>query len=179
MARDRKRFLVSLAIALLAASSARAYDEQWSLDAAAGYSLLVHENWPDRWANPQGVGVDLGATLGVSDAVMLRGTLGYAYFASAHRPEHVGRLRAEGLYLLDVLKLVPFLGVGVTLTTAQHSDQELPLRPGVHLVVGADYLATRSWNFGLDVRSGILFESGQLLNSTDISLRASRLFELF
>jgi hypothetical protein len=46
-------------------------------------------------------------------------------------------------------------------------------------VIGVDYLATRRWNFGADVRSAILFESGQLLNATDVSLRVSRLFELF
>jgi hypothetical protein len=175
MARDRKSFGIGLAIAMFATSNARAYDEQWSLDAAAGYALLVRDDWPTR----QGTGVDLGATLGVSDSVMLRGTLGYAFLADTHRHEHLGRLRAEGLYLLDVLKLVPFFGVGVTLTTAQHSEQELPLRPGVHLVLGLDYLASRSWNVGADARSGILFESGALLNATDVSLRVSRLFELF
>ncbi len=175
MMRDCTRFGVCVAIALAAVGRAHAYDEQWSLDAAAGYALLARDNVPNR----QGAGVDVGATIGVSDSVMLRGTLGYAYLADAYHHEHLGRLRAEGLYLLDVLKVVPFFGVGATLTTAQHTTQDVPLRPGVHLALGLDYLATRAWTAGLDVRSGILFESGHLLNATDVSLRLSRMFELF
>jgi hypothetical protein len=176
MARDCKRFGTMLAVALLSlVGRARAYDDQWSLDAAAGYALLVRDRWPTR----QGTGVDLGASLGVSDAVVLRGTLGYAFLSEPQRSEHIGRFRAEGLYLLDVLKLVPFFGVGVTLTTAQHSDANVPLRPGVHLVLGVDYLLSRQWNLGVDVRSGVLFEHGDLLNATDVSLRVSRMFEAF
>ncbi|HEX5657083.1 MAG TPA: hypothetical protein VFX59_07800 [Polyangiales bacterium] len=175
MARDRKRFGSSLAIVLLWAGSARAYDEQWSLDAAAGYALIASDDWPTR----QGAGVDVGATLGVSDSVMLRGTLGYAYLADSDRHEHLGRLRAEGLYALDVLELVPFFGVGVTLTTAPLPEDERVIRPGVHLVLGLDYLASRTWTAGLDVRSGVLFVSGSLRSATDVSLRVSRMFEFF
>ncbi|MET0287890.1 MAG: hypothetical protein ABW352_25600 [Polyangiales bacterium] len=183
MARDRKRFGTGIAIAsllwLVGLGQARAYDEQWSLDGALGYALLARDDGPTS----QGASVDLGASWGVSDSIVLRGTLGYALLAHATRREtvyeHLGRLRAEGLYLLDVLKLVPFLGVGLTLSTAQHGAQEIPLRPGVHLLLGLDYLASRTWSAGIDVRSGILFESGELLSATDVSLRLSRMFELF
>lgn len=179
MASDRRRFWVCVAVCLRLASwvggTARAYDEQASFDGALGYALLAHDNGPAR----QGAAVDLGGTLGVSDSVMLRGTLGYAYLTDAYRHEQLARLRAEGLYLLDVLKLVPFFGVGLTLTTAQHTTQPIPLRPGAHLVVGLDYLASRAWTVGMDLRSGILFESGSVLSATDVSLRLSRMFELF
>lgn len=162
-------------LSLAGVQRARAYDEQWSLDGALGYALLARADAPTR----HGAGVDAGASLGVSDSVMLRGTLGYALLSDGSRHEQLGRLRAEGLYLLDVLKLVPFFGLGATLTTAQRTRQDVPLRPGVHLVLGLDYLASRAYTFGLDVRSGILFESGHLLNATDVSLRLSRMFELF
>jgi hypothetical protein len=168
MARDCKLFGVGIAIvallSLAGVQRARAYDEQGSLDGALGYALLAREDAPTR----HGAGVDLGASLGVSDSVMLRGTLGYALLADGSRH-----------YLLDVLKLVPFFGLGATLTTAQHTRQDVPLRPGVHLVLGLDYLASRAYTVGLDIRSGILFESGHLLNATDVSLRLSRMFELF
>ncbi|HEY6879769.1 MAG TPA: hypothetical protein VI299_17195 [Polyangiales bacterium] len=165
---------MSLAIAG-AADNARAYDEQWSLDGALGYALLVRDDWPTR----QGAGVDLGASIGLGDTVVMRGSLGYALLSDGSRREQIGRLRAEGIYLLDVLQLVPFLGAGVTLTTAQHSDAQVPLRPGVHLVLGLDYLWSRTWTLGLDVRSGVLFEAGHPLNATDVSLRMSRTFEMF
>jgi hypothetical protein len=180
MARHCKRFCVILAAALslcalAGAGTARAYEEQASLDGALGYALLVRDDLPTR----QGVGVDLGASIGVYDTVVLRGTLGYALLSDAERREHVGRLRMEGMYLLDVLAVVPFFGLGATLSTAQHSDANVPLRPGVHLLLGLDYLLSRSWILGLDVRTGVLFEAGDMLNATDVSLRFSRMFETF
>jgi hypothetical protein len=180
MARHCKRFRVILAVVagLLASAvpgGAHAYEDQLSLDGALGYALLARDDYPTR----QGAGVDLGLGYGIADTVILRGTLGYALLSDGQRHEQIGRLRAEGLYLLDVLKAVPFFGLGATLTTAQHSDASVPLRPGVQLVVGLDYLLSRSWIAGLDVRSGLLFEAGDTLSATDVSLRFSRMFETF
>lgn len=179
MACDCKRFgtivaVVSLAL-LGAVRKAGAYEEQWSLDGALGYALLVRDDWPTR----QGAGIDLGAGIGLWDTVVVRGSLGYALLSDGARREQVGRFRAEGIYLLDVLQLVPFFGAGITLTTAQHSDAQVPLRAGVHVVVGLDYLLSRAWIVGLDVRSGVLFEAGDPLNATDVSLRVSRMLEMF
>ena len=59
--------------------------------------------------------------------------------------QHLGRLRVEALYLLDVLKVVPFLGLGASLTNNPDDSAPLPVRVGGHLVFGVDYLVSRSW----------------------------------
>jgi hypothetical protein len=167
------------AICLLTSGRARAYDEQASLDLALGYALTVDDD-----VSAQGASVDVGASLGLSDVLVARAALGYASLVDARYGErevsHLGRLRVEGLYLLDVLQVVPFFGVGVTLTNNPHDSASLPVRPGAHLLFGVDYLASRSWILGVDVRSAVLFTgNGQLLNATDVALRVSRMFETF
>lgn len=171
--------IVAAVACLLTSSGARAYDEQASLDLALGYALTV-----DDGASAQGASVDVGASLGLSDAVVARAMLGYATLVEPRYGErdiaHLGRLRVEGLYLLDVLQVVPFFGLGVTLTNNPNDTASLPLRPGAHLLLGVDYLVSRSWLVGLDVRTAILFVGdGQRLNATDIALRVSRTFETF
>jgi hypothetical protein len=177
MARLNKRFCVFAAglWSLLCAAPALAYEEQASLDMALGYAFLTG---PDR-ATRQGAGAELGAGIGLSDALVLRGSLGYAALARRDDVEQIGRLRVEGIYLLDVLQVVPFFGVGATLTTAQESSARVPLRPGGHLVLGVDYLWSRSWIVGLDVRSALLIDGHEWLSATDVSLRLSRMFETF
>lgn len=171
--------MVAVVACLLTSGSARAYDEQVSLDLALGYALTVKDD-----VSAQGESIDVGASLGLSDAVVVRGALGYATLFESHfgerRVSHLGRLRVEGLYLLDVLEVVPFFGLGLTLTNNPDESASLPMRPGGHLLLGVDYLATREWVVGLDVRSALLFEGdGRRLSATDIALRVSRMFETF
>jgi len=171
--------IVTLVVCLLSCASARAYDEQASLDLGLGYALTV-----DDGVSAQGASVDVGASLGLSDAVVVRALLGYAALVEPRDDgrdvSHLGRLRVEGLYLLDVLKFVPFFGLGAALTNNPNQAAPLPVRPGVHLLFGVDYLTSRSWIVGLDVRSALLFEGdGQWLNATDVALRVSRMFETF
>lgn len=164
---------------LLTCQGARAYEEQGSVDAALGYALVV-----DDERTLQGASVELGASLGLSDTFVARGTLGYASLVEARDRErtvqHLGRLRVEALYLLDVLQVVPFLGLGASLTSNPNDAAQLPVRPGGHLVFGVDYLVSRNWLLGVDVRTALLFEgNGQRLNATDVALRVSRMFETF
>jgi hypothetical protein len=185
MARHDKRFRSLFGIAggatwLLLGGRAHAYEEQASLDTALGYALVVDDD-----VSAQGASAELGASVGLSDTYVARATLGYAGLREStdagRSVQHLGRLRVEALYLLDVLKVVPFFGLGASLTNNPHdSGPLLPVRIGGQLVFGFDYLASRSWTLGLDVRAALLFEgNGQLLNTTDVALRVSRMFETF
>jgi len=184
MARHNKRFRSLFAIAcgaawLLESGRARAYEEQASLDAALGYALVV-----DDEVSAQGASVELGASWGLSDTYVARANVGYASLVeetyAGRAVQHLGRLRVEALYLLDVLEVVPFLGLGASLTNSPDDSAQLPVRVGGHLVFGVDYLVSRSWIVGLDVRAALLFEgNGQMLNATDVALRVSRMFETF
>jgi hypothetical protein len=166
----------SLAVALLGLRTARAYEEQASLDGSLGYALIV----PESNLPAHGAMFDLGAGIGLGDIAVLRGSLGYAFFRDDSRDSvHGGRLRIEALYLLDVLKVVPFFGLGGSLLLASAADNALRVRPGGHVVLGVDYLASRRWVVGLDVRPGVLVEDGRVRSATEVALRVSRMFELF
>lgn len=180
MARHCKHFWRSVGLALgLAAPAyapARAYEEQASLDGSIAYTLLV----PDAVLPMHGAALDLGAGLGLGDVAILRGSLGYALLRDGETPaRHAGRLRVEALYLLDVLQVVPFFGAGASLIATRPSDEAFRVLPAGHLLLGVDYLASRRWIVGLDVRTGVVVEEGRVRSATEVALRISRMFELF
>jgi hypothetical protein len=177
MARYRTAFclLVAIGVQAGALTHARAYEEQASLDVELGYSLLL-----DSQSLPEhGATLDLGGAWGISDTALLRALLGYGSFADRNDVAHAGRLRVEAVYLLDVLQLVPFFGLGAALWVAERSADASYVRPGGHIVFGADYLLSRRWTLGVDIRSGILLERGEVLSTTDVAFRLSRMFETF
>jgi len=177
MARHRRVFSVLVAAAwqLLSSQRARAYEEQASFDMSAGYVSVVDS----AHLPAQGTALDLGAALGISDIAVLRGLLGYALLPEGRATAHVGRLRVEALYLVDVLQFVPFFGLGAGLFVARQGDSGVDFLPAGQLVFGADYLLSRSWTLGLDVRTGALLERGEVRSTSDVSLRLSRMFETF
>lgn len=175
MARHRRVFCSLAALAwLLTAAPARAYEDQASIDAALGYALVVDSVHLPR----QGAALDLGAALGISDVGVVRALAGYAAFSERPELAHVGRFRVEALYLIDVLQFVPFVGLGAGLLVSGGNNR-LEYFPAGHLVFGADYLWSRIWTLGVDIRSGVLIEGGEVRSTSDISLRLSRMFELF
>jgi hypothetical protein len=122
--------------------------------------------------------ISVGGAIGLSDLFLLRAQLGYLPLFDAGEVQQVGRARVEAAYLLDVLKLVPFFGLGASLWLYRDGDPVV-VRPGGHLLVGLDYLWTRTWTVGVDVRIGLVLDSGQAASATEGQLRISRMFELF
>jgi hypothetical protein len=183
MQRPRRAFPGAFARALLAYATllglfgdsfraqARAYEEQLSVDVAVGYARVTHsDTLSPRPATPNSSlpanlpALDLGVSLGISDWLVLRGALGYGLLLDKQKQTyHVGRARVELAYLIDIVQWVPFVGLGA----------------GLWLIDTLDYLATRSWTLGVDVRTGFLFGGGQVVNFTEGQLRLSRMFELF
>lgn len=148
------------------------------MDIAAGYALVT-DTEPKTTSSSHVADVDLGVSLGVSDWLVLRGALGYGLSPVKHQPNvHIGRARVEGAYLIDIVQWVPFVGLGAGLWLVDGRTKLRPYGAG-HLVFGLDYLATRSWTVGVDVRVGFLLGSGQIVNFTEGQLRLSRMFELF
>jgi hypothetical protein len=168
------------------ASPARAYEEQLSVDLAVGYARITHsDSLSPHKAPPSATlpanlpALDLGVSLGISDWLVLRGALGYGLLVDKRKDKrHVGRGRVELAYLIDIVQWVPFVGLGAGLWLVEASDGLAPKGDG-HLVFGLDYLATRSWTVGLDVRTGFLLGAGQVVNFTEGQLRLSRMFDLF
>jgi hypothetical protein len=177
MSRQRSAFtlLAALLGGLFTHSAARAYEEQVSVDLALGYAGVVDpEPIPSQL-----VSVDLSAAVGVADWLVVRSALGYGLlFGGDDELAQAGRLRLEGAYLLDVLQWVPFFGVGGGLWLLEERTG-LAVRPAGHLLVGVDYLATRRWTFGCDVRIGLLWMKGESVSFTEGQLRISRMFDVF
>jgi hypothetical protein len=91
----------------------------------------------------------------------------------------LGRIRIEGAYLVDIVEWVPFLGLGTGLWLIEDPAGGVLPRGDAHVVFGLDYLATRSWTVGLDVRTGFLVGGGQVFSVTEGQLRLTRMFDLF
>ena len=155
--------------------SARAYEEQASVDLAVGYAALLDARRLPTHASS----FEVGAGVGLGEAVVLRASLGYARLRDGERRGHAGRLRLEGLYLLDVVRVVPFVGGGASLLVASADGAGVHLHPGAHVLVGIDYLLSRRWTLGLDLRTGLLADADALRSVTEVGLRMSRMFELF
>ena len=87
---------------------ARAYEDQVVLGLDIGYArALANDDLP---AN--GLLSGLSVDIGIGDAWAIRCRAAYAFHPGG-RPLHLGLAGAEVVYLLDILELVPFFGLGV------------------------------------------------------------------
>lgn len=136
-------------LSALLPSSARAYEDQLSVGAGAGYAYATQAG---RAGHDHGHGayVQLEASLGLSTVWSLRGIVGFAEHPT--RPSLAqGLVAAEALYLVDVLELVPYAGIGVD-ALAGFTATDTHFAVGAHPVFGIDWLLGRSFLLGLSVR---------------------------
>jgi len=138
-------------LALLAASSARAYEDQLSFGIGAGYAYATQAGASNAsGASGHGAYFQLEASLGVSPTWSVRGVLGYGEHPATPRLSH-GLLGVEALYLVDVLELVPYAGVGID-ALAGFTTADTRFAFGAHPVLGIDWLLGRSFLLGLSAR---------------------------
>ncbi len=141
--------LGALAIVLLA-GPARAYEDKLTLGAQAGYGLVAANGDLPR----HGALLGLEASVGLDDIWSVRGHLTYGYHPGDDTL-HVAVLGAEILYLLDVLQVVPYFGIGIDgLGTVYQGSAGVEL--GAHATLGVEYFLTRETLVGLDIRPHVL-----------------------
>jgi len=136
----------ALASVLCWASSAAAFEDKLALGAGAGYAV-----WPGI-DTPHGAVLDLQLGIGLDEAWQLRAGASTALHPSSADALHTASLRAELVYLIDIVELVPFGGLGVA-GIAAFRGGESELDPAVHLVAGAAYWLSFDWLLELDVRA--------------------------
>lgn len=147
----------ALVVAIALPEHARAYEDQLGLSLAAGYAVVAVDGplSPAGVALPQhGFVLQAEASLGLGDTWELRALAGWAMEigdTSLHRVSP----GLEVVYLLDVLEVVPFLGLGIDAPISIFGD-EVWADFAAHGVVGFDWLLAREYAIGLEVRPYVL-----------------------
>lgn len=143
---------LALSLALLAPATAYAYEDQIGLALGLGYAVI-----PSDTPLPQhGLVLQAEAGFGLGDTWELRALAGYAVHID-DEPLHRIHVGAELVYLVDILEVVPFFGIGI--------DLPITIHPGVvdvadfagHAVVGIDWLLSREFALGVEARPYVLF----------------------
>jgi len=164
-------------LVLLQPSPAQAYEERLTLGAELGVASVVLDDTDlPEW----GALLGLSGSLGLNDIWSLRGHLAWAYHPGSD-PLHVGLMGAEIVYLLDIVEIVPFFGLGLDgLFTLHQGSAGIEL--GAHGVVGLDYFYSRDLIFGFEIRPHLLPLSIEEARLDPVyvtaNLRASLLFDL-
>jgi len=176
------RRLLGLLLGLLLAqawlpSGAAAYEEQTLLGLDLSWGLA-----PSSASMPaHGLGLGLSLDWGLGDTLSLQGRVAYAIHPAA-APGHALGAGLELIYLLDILQVVPFFGIGLDALLSARSG-EIAAAPALHLLFGLDYLLDRRWIVGLDIRPHFVplafADPGLDPFYLTVGLRLSRVFERF
>lgn len=149
MGRARTSPLLALLLALPA--RALAYEDQVGLGIGVGYAGLPS----DATLPHHGFVVQAEVGFGLSDAWELRVSGSWALHLEADAM-HRATAAAEIVYLVDVLEVVPLLGLGldVPLSVLMRGDgtTDVFVDVAAHAVLGVDWLASRDWALGVEVR---------------------------
>lgn len=142
-------FVLALALVFHSTTPAHADEGESVLSlntAAAGFSI------PDHKAFGGVVGGDY--EYGLTDLIWLRasGGGGAFYDSTAEAPAYAGYGEVGITYVLDVLRYVPHVDLGVGGIFLQGEDIEEPLQPLISLGVGMDLLTSRSRSMGIFMR---------------------------
>ena len=112
--------------------------------AYAGFSV------PDR--TPHGGTLGLDYERGISDAVWLRASGGGAAMYDAGSPYYLGHAEVGVTYVIDVLRYVPHVDVGIGGIYLRGDGIEDPIQPMIQIGGGLDMLVSRERSYGVFVR---------------------------
>ena len=139
-----------MALALGAPSPVRAYEDQLTLEFGVGYAHA----FSDGAVPSSGLPLAIAASMGINDVWTVRASVAYALHPG-DPTVHVGVFGAELLYVVDILEVVPYFGAGLDALTTL-SDGAVGADLGAHIVLGVDWLLSRSAYLGLDLRPYLL-----------------------
>jgi hypothetical protein len=171
--------LSALALILSSASLAHAYEDTLTLGVEAGLGVVVV---PESTLPCCGPLIGAETSIGLTDAITLRAHLAWAWHPSPEPDLHLGLFGIEAFYLLDIVEIVPFFGIGLDVL-GTIVDGAFGMEFGFHPILGIDYLVSREIAIGLDIRPHFLFlsvfEDGRLEPAyIAVNARLSYRFEL-
>ncbi len=152
----RSQTALGLTFALAAAlgwpSAAHAYEEQVTVGVVLDYAVLPLA--PDE-VGMHGVNGGLAASYGLGDTFSLEARLEHAVFPDTTAATHLSRASLGLTYAVDVLTLVPLFGVGAGGAIGVR-DGDVTGDLSLYASFGLDYLASRTWLLGAEVRAEVL-----------------------
>ncbi|MFM2421393.1 MAG: hypothetical protein RL385_6116 [Pseudomonadota bacterium] len=170
--------LLSTTVLCWSPATTSALEDQYSIDAACSAGLAVSGS-----LTAATLGLEAGSSLGLGPSFVLRGGLGASRWNAHGAPPHFGgRLHADLLYAFDILRVVPALGIGVSVEglrgSATSTDRQLSVLAGPHFASSFDYLLSRNTSLALDLRGRILFGAGHtVIVAPEARLRVSWLID--
>ena len=152
---------LSLAGALAAPTPARAADHDLTLSPRLGVAAT---SGPGGGVGPA---VEFGVQYGLNDAFSLYGVAAYdaAFFAGTRSPRHGAALAFGALYAFDVLRFVPYFGVGVR-GDLFVGPRDGWVTPSAEARVGLRWLLRRDFALSLEAAYGFPFVARDL--ATDL-----------
>lgn len=148
----QSKWLKAIAAAFLVLSVGQpplAYADEGESSFSAGVALSGF-SIPDH--NPAGglLGVDYEYSL--SEAVWLKVSAGGGGYYDDGNPAFAGYSHVGISYLIDVLKYVPHIDLGVGALAIHADDVEEPVLPLIELGVGIDFLTSKKRSYGVFAR---------------------------
>ncbi len=146
--------LVGVLLLLVHAPQARAGEEELVVSPSLGYSVIKAG---DSYGH--GGAVYLDVDYGLTDSWALRGMGHYSgHYVAGHEGGllSVGGLGFGALYTFDVLKLVPYASLTAGAVALGGAGQGLRWNAEIAIGVGMDYLVSRAFSVGFEVRYQLL-----------------------
>ena len=145
-------FAAAVTVLTLSATAAASEGES-ALSAYLGYGTyaVAEENQDD---DPSGHGAVIGVEYerGVSDALNLRVWGGGGSYRGDDRTTYSGQFTVGITYLLDVVKYVPYVNVGLGGIVIGGGDMDTEIAGLLELGGGVDILHSRTFSYGVQVK---------------------------
>ncbi len=167
--------LAALSVGAAIAPSARAYEDSWTLAAAAGW-VRTPEAWLPRAVGADGVGLAVEAGRGLDDAWSVRLEVGYApHLRGGGTLAHEAWAGLDMLYALDLLDVVPYVALGAGALRPPGGSTPFPT---VRLALGAEWLMDWTHQLGLELSQRLArVEAGRWEARTVLAVRFGFRFE--
>jgi hypothetical protein len=145
------RRAAALASVLAFPSAAAAVEGETSLSLSARFATLgLTQSGDDLDGVGGGLVVELSRAL--SDSLWLRGALGGAMISVDDGATGMGTATFGITWAVDVLKYVPYVGIGAGLVVAGGGAIDAEVEPYIELGVGLDVIASTRFSWGVDAR---------------------------